>query len=107
MMSEPTFSDRFYALERKLRELSGEKVKPPDETSWRRMSIGPPSSMLGEKKEVPVERGTGFVEARPLAPPPGIDLIDKICRAEADREKAEALFRAKMMAEGLKKKGAE
>jgi hypothetical protein len=77
MANEPTFSDRFYALEKALRERAGEKPKPPDETSWKRMSIGAPSSLIGPNKSAPAREPHQSVAAEvPLSSPPGLRWID-------------------------------
>jgi hypothetical protein len=56
------------------------------------------ASMLPDQRSKPVEKGTGWVDPRPLGPPDGIKQIDAMCEAEAQREKAEKLAKINMQA---------
>ena len=44
-----------------------------------------------QKPPKPAERGTGWYEAKPLASPPGINYVDALCIADAERQKLEQL----------------
>jgi len=53
-----------------------------------RRDVHSPSSPLAKPNERPAEvvRGSGWVDATPLGPPPGINLVDQIAEGFAARE---------------------
>jgi hypothetical protein len=64
-----------------------------------RRGISQSASMLPDQRSKPVERGTGWVEPRPLRPPDGAEpggLIDQMCEADAQREKLEKVAKINM-----------
>jgi hypothetical protein len=66
-----------------------------------RRGISNSASMLPPQPSKPVERGTGWVEPAPVRQPPGAEpggLIDQMCEAEAQREKAEKIAKINMQA---------
>jgi hypothetical protein len=59
------------------------------------------SMILDHERNKPVERGSGWAPEVPLKSPPGAEpggLIDQMCEAEAQREKAEKLAKINMQA---------
>jgi hypothetical protein len=66
-----------------------------------RRGISNSASMLPPQPTKPVTRGTGWVEPAPVRQPPGAEpggLIDQMCEAEAQREKAEKIAKINMQA---------
>jgi hypothetical protein len=60
------------------------------------------ASMLPDnQRSKPVQKGSGWVDPAPIRQPPGAEpggLIDQMCEAEAQREKAEKLAKINMQA---------
>jgi hypothetical protein len=54
-----------------------------------------PSSIIPDNRSAPVERGSGGGD-RPLTPPPGIEHVDAIADAFAERERRKAILDAAM-----------
>lgn len=54
-----------------------------------RRDVHSPSSLGTKPNEVsePVKRGSGWQEATPLGPPPGIDLVDRVAEGFEKRER--------------------
>ena len=54
-----------------------------------RRGLSQSQSMITTRPEAePRRRGKGLVERRPLQPPPGIALVDRLCEAQDARDRA-------------------
>jgi hypothetical protein len=58
-----------------------------------------PSSIIPETPREPVQRGSGWVEAQPLRPPPGQDAIARLCDHAAAQDRLSALTGLAKLAE--------
>ena len=54
-----------------------------------RKGISQSTSLIPTERSEPTRRTNGWVEPRPLSPPPGIALVDRLCDAQDAKDRAQ------------------
>jgi hypothetical protein len=82
-----------------------EPSSPTAKTNAQRIADSLKGTSSAAQSEPPRQRGTGFVEPRPLEPPPGVALADRLMDVQDAKDRAELIERELKLAKARMGKG--